>query len=557
MNAKSLTLRVSQILGLALVIAFIGLAGWWLPVPIVRAATLTVTNVNDSGAGSLRQAITNAAAGDTIMFDASLRGGTITLTGGQLAINQSLTIQGLGATDLTIRGNNASRVFNIGANVVVTIADLTVADGYANNARGGGIINAGSLTLNNCIITRNQIGGALLGILTYGGSGIYNSGALTITNSTISDNRDANNSAGGGGIYNDGTFYLSNSIVRNNQSRTISRYGIVGGGGICNRGTATITSSTIISNTATGYTFGGGGGIYNDGTLTIISSVVRENNATQTFGGGIMNAAQGALTIRTSTLANNTTNQDGGGIENVGTLTISQSTISGNVANSIYFGGGGIDNTEGAVILENSTVSNNRASPSGGGIRNEEGQVTITFSTLSGNTGNPIGGGIYITGNVTNTMTSLATSIIANNTGQDCVNLGGGITIASTLVEDNTCAPTFSGDPGLGPLQNNGGTTETHALSPGSLAIDRILQSENGCGASIVSDQRGTSRPNNVRCDLGAYEYVRPTAVTLSAFGARGDELPWSLEHALGTLVCGVALVLGGWLYRRVGFTRK
>src|SRR5438132_12706436 len=99
------------------------------------AATLTVTTTNDSGAGSLRQAIQNAASDDTINFSVT---GTIALTSGELPITNNLTIIGPGATILAISGNHASRVFEIRSNVTVSITDLTIGDGRANDGPPGG-----------------------------------------------------------------------------------------------------------------------------------------------------------------------------------------------------------------------------------------------------------------------------------------------------------------------------------------------------------------------------------------------------------------------------------
>ncbi|MBI5302091.1 MAG: hypothetical protein HY868_08145 [Chloroflexi bacterium] len=523
MDSQSLARRLTTTLCYCFVATLVvGIVFGLVTVRVASAATITVTNTNDSGAGSLRQAITNAAAGDTIVFDSSLTGRTITLTSGQLTINKRLYITGLGASNLTISGNNTSRIFNVGTSGVVAIAGLTIANGRINNLRGGGVNNAGALTLDNCIVTRNQIGGNLLGILMFGGGGIYNSGTVTITNSTISDNKDAANSAGGGGISNDGKLILSNSIVRGNQVHTASTLGQYGGGGISNRGTATITASTISNNTATGYSNGGGGGIYNNGQMTIATSVLQSNNSNSDakgawggFGGGILNWQAGNLLIQNSTLVGNVADRDGGGIENLGTLTVRQSTIRANVARGkrpssgsgqVGTGGGGIDNTTGTLTVENSTISGNTSNLHGGGLINDEGTLRATFTTISNNAASILGGGIYITGTVTDTLSDLTNTIIANSVGQDCINQSSPITMASTLIEDNTCSPTLSGDPNLGPLQNNGGTTETHALLSGSLAIDRILQGVNGCGTTFTLDQRGVSRPSGSGCDLGAYE---------------------------------------------------
>jgi hypothetical protein len=131
-------------------------------------STLTVTSTADSGAGSLRADIAAAQSGDTINFDPRLAGQTITLTSGELAINQSLNIEGLGANQLTISGNNASRVFDVsGSSSNVEISDLTIADGLANQttvtgpfgpvALGGGILNTGAhVALSSVIMADNH-----------------------------------------------------------------------------------------------------------------------------------------------------------------------------------------------------------------------------------------------------------------------------------------------------------------------------------------------------------------------------------------------------------------
>jgi len=108
-------------------------------------STWTVTNPADSGDGSLRAAIAAAQSGDQIMFDTSLRGQTITLTSGPLAITQSLDIEGPGLGQLAVSGNHASRIFAISGGATVTIAGLTITDGMVVGSDGGGaILNAGS-----------------------------------------------------------------------------------------------------------------------------------------------------------------------------------------------------------------------------------------------------------------------------------------------------------------------------------------------------------------------------------------------------------------------------
>src|SRR5262249_22074491 len=109
-------------------------------------STWTVTSPADSGDGSLRAVIAEAQDGDQIIFDHSLRGQTITLTSGQLAVIKSLDIEGLGADQLAVSGNHQSRVIDISGGVTVTIAGLTITDGLAVGApgTGGGILNTSS-----------------------------------------------------------------------------------------------------------------------------------------------------------------------------------------------------------------------------------------------------------------------------------------------------------------------------------------------------------------------------------------------------------------------------
>ena len=160
-------------------------------------STLVVTNNHDSGTGSLRQVIDDAHSGDTVTFAPSLRGEVITLTSGELDVSQSLAIDGPGAGQLAVSGDDASRVFEINGGATVTISGLLITDGQA--VQGGGIFNSGTLTLKNCDVAANQAAATAGGAAQ--GGGIYSAaGALTIIDSTISDNQaDGGSSASGSG----------------------------------------------------------------------------------------------------------------------------------------------------------------------------------------------------------------------------------------------------------------------------------------------------------------------------------------------------------------------
>lgn len=173
----------------------------WGVIP-VQAATIIVNSTADSGAGSLRTALTSAAAGDTITFTTS---GTLQLLSNLPTLTQTdLTIEG---NTVTILGGASVRSFTVTIGASVTINKLTMTGGNCNSVcpvgnSGGGIYNSGTLTLTNSTVSGN--------LASAGGGGIYNDGTLTLTNSTLSGNLA---SAGGGGILNYGTLTLSNSTL--------------------------------------------------------------------------------------------------------------------------------------------------------------------------------------------------------------------------------------------------------------------------------------------------------------------------------------------------------
>jgi len=465
------------------------------------AATLTVTNCNDSGSGSLRQAVATANPGDTINFAPSPSCSLITLSS-TIDVSKNLTIDGPGANALAVSGNHANTVIGItSANAVVVISGLTIEDGFAVAASGGGIDNEGTLTVTNSTVSDNTAGAS--------GGGIWNgSDTLTVTNSTVSNNTSSTLNPGGyytgqgGGIYNNaGTVAVTNSTVSNNSA------GYGGGGILSNSGTVTVTNSTVSSNSGGPFSSDGeGGGILDySGTVMVINSTL-SYNASDGSGGGIWN--QDMLTVTNSTLSYNdsASRSPGGGIYNVGSLTVTNSTVSGNNAGG---GGGGI---YGSGTITNSTVSNNSAGPyvsQGGGIY---GGGTITNSTVSNNVltgvlGSGDGGeSIYsYAGN-----TSLEATIVGNTNGMVGACFGVVTDNGYNIGDDGSCG--FSGtsisdsatlDGSLGALANNGGPTQTIALLSGSPAIDKVPAAD--CPAT---DQRGVAR--TAPCDIGAYDTDTP-----------------------------------------------
>jgi hypothetical protein len=436
--------------------------------------------VGNGPSGSLRYCITNAVDGDDIQFGVT---GTINLTGALPDLAHSISIEGPGAGLLTVRRDTGGnyRIFTVDSGTNVTIAGLTITNGSLSYPESGG--------------------------------GIDNSGTLTVSNSTISGNHAT---LQGGGIYNEGTLTLSNSTVSGNAASIGS--GISKGGGIYNSGTLTVSSSTIVDNWAISGDYDEppprdcyavGGGIYNLGTLTISDGTIAYNVAlargyyfSYAEGGGIVNGLGSTLAVSNSTISYNATDASAsdsnyafsGGIANNGTLTVTNSTISGNSASaaggffdsySWAWGGGVTTSDRGTLAVTNSTISGNfaRAYPSrsfyclGGGIA---GSFRSQNTIIAGNSATTVPD---ISGN----LGSLGHDLIGNTQG------GSGFDPTDLL----------NVNPLLGPLQDNGGPTKTMALLPGSPAID----AGDNTGAPDW-DQRGPGYPRIVAgtIDIGAFE---------------------------------------------------
>lgn len=532
--------------------------------PVSHSENLIVDALGDEldfdfGAGqlTLREAIylANLSADEqTISFAASLTENgpaTIHLGGlGDLAIAENVTINGPGAQLLTIiaydptpdaNNRDGFRAFRMDvADTDVTIQGLTLTGGDPGGS-GGAIASGANLTIKDSVITGNfSIG--------HGGAIYQTYGSLHLFNSTISNNlvQYQNVNRQGGGIF---ARYADVVIT---DSTIAENHAVGAGGGVyIKNGDLSVIGSTITGNSGDV----AGGGLYIQfGDLEIVDSQLMYNLTKGSGGGaatyiGLNRTAQ----ISNTTISHNTAVRDGGGIySQMSGLDVANSTISGNSARN----GGGIDTEDGRLEIVNSTINGNTAFVSGGGVFSNSdlsGQKTtsISNSTISGNVATLLyGGGVHnaqgltiirsstvtengvqyrLGGGVASsgdeyTRTEIESSIVAGNTFGDVdytastnsfQSNGHNLIGVGNAVEEFVEAGDQSGFGNvlLGPLANNGGPTLTHALLPGSPAIDAgALNSaegfdQRGAAYARVFDALGSG---NSLSDIGAFELQHP-----------------------------------------------
>ena len=271
-------------------------------------------------------------------------------------------------------------------------------------------------------------------------------------------------------------------------------------------GSVTLQNVTVRDGCADG-SYGSGGtiAVAGGGTLSMINSTI-EGHRARYYGGGIYN--NGIVAMEGSTLSGNSAGSGGGGVflDSSGTMTVTNSTLSGNRAD--FLGGGIFVNSGGKLTVTNSTLSGNSAFPipfvgsGGGGIFNSVGTIKLSFVTVAENYA-VYGGGIATTNGILN----IQNSIVAKNTNSNCYIRGTFTPSGVNFADDGTCSGFFSLTPGtLGPLASNGGATQTHALFPGSEAINAASGCQDLGGNTVSTDQRKVVRPQGSACDAGAYE---------------------------------------------------
>ena len=499
-------------------------------------ATLLVklTTVGQNNAASQGGGINNFGIA-TILFS-EVRENIAGAIGGGIANNGSLTIKHSHVDDneATSSGGGGGGIHNCNSSgfgcadipVQLTVFDSTVNGNFG--AFGGGIHSYGPAYISKSEIKYNT---SALG----GGISSWQA-ALEVYHTEIKYNAANGNQVNigiGGGVFNfsaDGLDVLLEGVkvAHNSAEDKTGGGGIFNCGGLCAQvgaGAAGIASTAVTPPSVDGQIVAqqASVGIAALGVLQVKHSLIAENEAYQ--GGGIVNDAGANMSIVSSTIDANTA-LTAGGINNRGSLEVLKSTISNNTATGADAStgpGGGLFNT-GSATLTNVTVSGNSAGSghTGGGIFNCNDQcslqpgtaqldllnVTIAYNSAD------IGGGIN---NSAGATARLKHVLLAHNTGGNCWELM--TSLGHNLSDDDTCAASFNqigdqnnADANIGPLVNNGGPTQTHALLLGSDAIDAGTNA--GCPST---DQRGVSRPQSAiakqigMCDIGAYEYERPS----------------------------------------------
>jgi predicted outer membrane repeat protein len=354
--------------------------------PRVAPATFTVANLNDAGAGSLRQAILDANATpalDTIVFKAGLTG-TLEISGGQFAVTKPLSIKGPGGAKVILNGGGNSGIFEVNDGSISTDSPFSISGlsliGGSDASGGGAIASSESLTVLNCTLSGNTAAG--------NGGAILATGKIkvSITGSQISGNTTTSTGRGGGVyIHAEKGVSIIKSVFSGNSSLN------EGGGLQLGIGVSPLPTAKVL----------------------VVGCTIIQNSAMNDGGGLEINMETGdSAVVQNSIISGNVAGGDGGGFYfDEGKLTMTNTIIS---ANSADFGGGAFFDRAETVLITASkflgnTASDNGTSGTGGGIVFQKGGgagiYKLNACTVAGNTTAGAGGGIWLSAGASLTMT--------------------------------------------------------------------------------------------------------------------------------------------------------
>ncbi|MEO0539489.1 MAG: CHAT domain-containing protein [Cyanobacteria bacterium P01_A01_bin.105] len=553
---------------------------------IARAITFSPgRQINLTSAGTLtlglnqvnpQPGVTTAAVGNVLELIGTVRGERIvdlgpgTYTGGTILIDRDVTVRGAGRDFTQLVGDGTYRLLEVLPGVTATLEGLGFVQGRAS--LGGGLLNEGTLTLNNSLLENNQA--------TVNGGGLYNRGQLQVSDTVFLDNTAT---ADAGAIYGDDNSFTTiiNSVFDSNAADTLDGGAIhlgddamvvvegsdftnntaqSSGGAISNHhvgAVLTVTNSTFSNNVA-----GSSGGAIvtrNGAQSTVIDSVLQGNTAVQT-GGALAVLSGGALTVREASLDSNAA-REGGAIGASGaTLTVSDSLVQGNSATR---DGGGIY-TSSATLSEfqGLQLQANQAGDQGGGIYFSQGsEAKMASSILANNQANTDGGAIAVNGTgvvLTLNDTQLLNNLSGRDGGAIYAALGGQATVTHSEVVANAAQGQgggfYVGNTSQISLDNSTVADNTAALDGGGVATRDAGQVT--ISRSTLSNNQATATGGGLDLDAASDSLLRNVTLsgnqaTLGGGLALGGSASVSLENV--TVANNQSSVSGGGLSNPAG----
>ncbi|MCP9236798.1 T9SS type A sorting domain-containing protein [Lewinella sp. JB7] len=469
---------------------------------LLFAANIVVTTSANSGPGSLRQAVMDAAPGDEITFAVATNFKNFNLLS-EIKIDKDLTIRGNGWPRTILTGNQTNRVFNIMGGARVIISQLRMVNGFTKES-GGALQNVdGTVYLRQVFIKSSRAQGMMVG---QGGGAIYNTGKMYLREVMLTRNTALGEKGSGGALLNGsgGTLEMVSCLVAENKANRA-------GGGIedaSGGGTDVVISRSHINENVVFTAPGNGGGIHvgGDGILNIDESEVNGNMA-GAEGGGIW-IGTGKLRIMATEVDNNVAkgddpDQGGGGLYNDGGhMYVGPGTmVTNNRATGKSGSGGGILNAAGgSLAVVEAHVMNNVANRAGGGIEDASGAPSRAYAVDAMIDNNQVfnspgnGGGVHVGGDGDFSM--LGGSVSGNMAGAE----GGGLwnnvgkmTVRNVMVHGNV-AMGSDADQGGGGIYNNGGTL---AIGYETKIMNNRATGASGSGGGVLNATGGTLRVND------------------------------------------------------------